>query len=97
MSCGERSKFYSSRVWKETRTAYKKSVGGLCERCKKKGMIVPGETVHHKIYLTDENLNDLSISLDFGNLELVCRECHAAEHGNPKRYKVMADGSVVAV
>lgn len=36
--------------------------------------------MHHKIHLTPENLNDPSITLNWANLELLCKPCHDAEH-----------------
>lgn len=72
--------FYNSRAWKNCQRAYKKSVGGLCERCKKEGIIKAGVMVHHKEHITPENINDPTITLDWSNLELLCRECHALEH-----------------
>lgn len=71
-----------------------KSVGGLCERCLAKGLIVPAEIVHHKIYLTPLNINDPSITTNFDNLEALCRKCHGEEHGNVKRYDIGADGKI---
>ena len=71
-----------------------KSVGGLCEECLSNGIIQPGEIVHHIIPLTPENINDVMISLSFDNLKLVCRDCHAKEHGNKKRYKVDETGKI---
>ena len=44
--------FYNSQAWKDTRRNYKQSVGGLCERCLKKGLYNPAEVVHHKTPLT---------------------------------------------
>lgn len=87
-------KFYASQAWKDCRKAYKKSVGGLCERCLKQGIFTPGEIVHHKVHLDDQNINDPMISLNWNNLQLVCRECHADLHGPHQRYKVMSDGSI---
>lgn len=87
--------FYTSRAWINTRKAYTKSVGGLCERCLKKGLIRPVGIVHHKVYLTPENINDPNVSLNWDNLEALCRECHEAEHrGIEKRYTVAEDGRV---
>lgn len=83
----ETEKFYWTRQWARTRTAYRKARGGLCERCLAKGIIAPGDIVHHKIHLTPENIGDVSLSLDFSNLELLCRDCHAAEHKDDSRYK----------
>lgn len=48
---------------------------GMCERCGQ-----PASQVHHKIYLTDSNLQDPEISLAWENLELLCDKCHAEEH-----------------
>lgn len=36
--------------------------------------------MHHKIYLTPQNINDPFITLAADNLETLCRECHAIEH-----------------
>ena len=89
--------FYQSQAWKHTRAAYTKAVGGLCERCKAKGLIVPGAIVHHQIYLTPQNIGNTDITLDWNNLELVCRNCHAQEHmGTDKRYQVDEWGRVTA-
>lgn len=72
--------FYKSKVWEETRIAYSKSVGNLCERCLARGEYVPGKIVHHKVHLTPNNISNPSFSLDWSNLELVCKECHDLEH-----------------
>ena len=67
--------FYQSAAWRKTREYIYKRDMGLCVRCGR-----PGEIVHHKIYLTPQNINNPNISLSEDNLELVCRECHAIEH-----------------
>lgn len=84
--------FYNSGVWKRVRAEYKKQAGGMCERC----LLQPGEIVHHKTPLTPQNINDPYTALGFGNLELVCRNCHAEAHGRAKRYTVDALGRVSA-
>lgn len=87
--------FYTSGAWEQCRAAYRKKAGGLCERCERKGLITPGEIVHHKIHITPANINNPDITLSFDNLELVCRDCHAEIHEkNKKRYKVDASGRV---
>ena len=89
--------FYKSQAWKRTRTAYAKAQGGLCEKCYAQGKIVPGEIVHHKIQLTPANINDTTVTLNWNNLELVCRECHAEEHGaHRRRFRVDEYGRVTA-
>lgn len=72
--------FYHSKEWKKTRAAYIASVGGLCERCLKRGIIKPGYIVHHKHYITADNINDPSITLNWDNLEYLCFDCHQEEH-----------------
>ena len=87
--------FYYTQAWKQCREAYTKYVGGLCERCYRNGVVTPGEIVHHKIHLTPKNMNDPSITLNFDNLELLCRDCHGQEHSTkPKRFKVDSLGRV---
>ncbi|GFN35366.1 HNH endonuclease signature motif containing protein [Tepidimicrobium xylanilyticum] len=73
-------KFYNSKEWKKCREAYKQSVNGLCERCLKAGKYVPGDEVHHKIYLSPDNINNPDITLNWDNLELLCASCHSKEH-----------------
>lgn len=88
-------KFYSSKTWQRTRKAYKQSVGGLCERCLAKGIIKAGVIVHHKKWLTPERIHDPEYTLNWNNLELVCRECHEDIHRNMLRYEFDEDGRVV--
>lgn len=85
---------YVSPEWIKTRTAYAKSKGGLCERCLQNGIVKAGVIVHHKIHLTPENITDPNVTLNWSNLELLCRDCHAVEHTN-RRYKIDAFGKVV--
>ena len=73
-------KFYNSKAWIQCRKAYKLSVNGLCERCLAKGLYVPGYEVHHKIYLSPQNINDPYITLGWENLEFLCSSCHSIEH-----------------
>lgn len=75
MSQSFATKFYHSKQWLECRESYITLVHGLCERCSG-----PGYIVHHKIYLTPENINDVSITLSFDNLEYLCLDCHNLEH-----------------
>lgn len=93
MAREEYDRFYQSRAWRRCRAAYKASVGGLCERCLAKGLIVPGDEVHHKTHLTPEGLQDPAIAYDWGNLELLCKECHLAEH-RPIRWRSDETGHV---
>lgn len=93
MALSEKDKFYATNAWKNTRNAYLRSVGGLCERCLKAGVIRGAEFVHHKIHLNEMNVNDPGITLAYSNLEALCRDCHAAEHGK-KRYWIDQNGDI---
>ncbi len=88
--------FYQSKAWKATRRAYMKSRLGLCERCGK-----PGEIVHHKRHITPRTVGDPAVTLDWANLELLCRSCHAYEHeGSPSMARGVGfdeDGNTVCV
>lgn len=97
--------FYRSKAWQHCRAAYAASVGGLCERCFRNGIVTAGEIVHHKIHVTSETINDPQVLLDWGNLELVCRECHRALHEEQfrkgfdpakRRFSVGEDGKISA-
>ena len=68
-------KFYLSKAWRDTRDYIFKRDMGLCVRCGR-----PGAIVHHKIYLTPQNIDNPYIALGEDNLETLCRDCHAIEH-----------------
>ena len=70
-----RKDFYVSKEWVKCRDSYAASVFYLCERCKR-----PGYIVHHKSYITDENVSDAEITLNWDNLEFLCLDCHNKEH-----------------
>lgn len=89
--------FYGSQAWKDCRAAYIKSVGGLCERCRSRGIITAGVVVHHKTHVNQDNVNDPNVTLNFDNLQLLCVQCHADVHAkNQKRYNVDKFGRVFA-
>ena len=88
------NKFYFSQAWKDCRNGYLKSVGGLCERCLKRGIYKPAEIIHHKVFLTPSNIEDPTITLNWENLTALCRDCHAEVHGRQRRYTVNTDGSI---
>ena len=72
--------FYNSTAWKRCREVYKRERAYLCENCLRKGIYKAGEIVHHKIEIDPININNPEITLNFDNLELLCRDCHAAMH-----------------
>lgn len=88
--------FYKSQRWVKCRNAYIKSVGYLCEDCLKKGIVNAAEEVHHKIFITEKNINDPNITLNWDNLVALCRECHKARHKglSERRFTIDEGGKV---
>ena len=68
--------FYNSSEWKALRNYKFGMAEGLCELCRKKGIVKAGREVHHRVSIQD----DWSKRLDFDNLILLCSDCHNAEH-----------------
>ena len=73
-------KFYSSKAWQDCRNEYAARVHYLCERCLKRGIYRPGVIVHHKIEIDPVTIEQPEVALNFNNLELLCRDCHAEVH-----------------
>lgn len=76
--------FYHSKAWRNCRESFIKYRiqvdGGMCQKCHKR----LGYIIHHKIYLSPENINDPQITLNFDNLLYWCEPCHSAEHNSHK-------------
>lgn len=90
--------FYSSKAWQDCRNEYAKRRHYLCENCLRKGIYRPGEIVHHKIELDPINIENPEVALNFDNLELLCRECHAEEHtekSKGRRYVFGLEGEII--
>lgn len=81
-------RFYKSKAWQDCAAAYKSSKGGLCEECLKHGLYSPAVIVHHKIHLSPLNIYNPEVTLNWNNLEALCRDCHAKRHSRQKRFKV---------
>lgn len=81
----EATGFYKTQAWKQTSRNYKKSVGGLCERCMKRGIIQTADIIHHRVPLTTETVSDLNLSLNWDNLQALCRKCHGEVHAELER------------
>ena len=67
--------FYKSTRWLKARAAYLESRHYVCERCGRAATIV-----HHRKYITPENVIDPSVTLNPENFEALCLACHNAEH-----------------
>ena len=88
----EVEKFYKSKQWKKKRASYIAYRNGRCERCPSAGVIV-----HHKQYITKDNVHDPNITLNFDNLELLCRKCHNQEHfADDIPYEFDEEGNLVS-
>lgn len=79
-------RFYNSKAWKVTRNAYITSKYGICERCGQSN----SKQVHHKKYLSETNINNPEVTLNFDNLELLCDVCHQREHN--EKYSPTIEG-----
>ena len=91
----KRRRFYDSVIWKRAKQEKIMMARGICERCGRKGT-----EVHHKIPLTDDNIDDPNISINPDNLELLCKSCHdqarCDEEGtNPNRIEFTENGDVI--
>ena len=96
MSYGIRRKFYKSKQWQLCRESYLTSVGRLCEECLKEGRITPAVIVHHKIELTEDNIDCPAVTINPQNLEAVCLDCHNKIHmSGQKRYTVDEMGRIL--
>lgn len=84
--------FYTSKPWRDLSFALKIKKGGKCERC--------GETLldwsmligHHKIPLTESNIDNPNITLNPNNIEIICHKCHDKEHhrfGNSRQVYIV--------
>lgn len=74
-------KFYKSKEWNKCRSAFIQeriaTDGGICQMCNEHN----GYIVHHIKELTPENIDDPNITLNFNNLQYVCKRCHDEHHG----------------
>lgn len=82
------ARFYNSPQWKKVRQAYRISKHNICERC---GGI--GYYVHHKTYINKSNIFNPDVTLNFDNLELLCKDCHNKEHFEQNEFD--ADGNLL--
>lgn len=71
--------FYHSKRWLVCREGYIQNRvlidGGLCEVCKKN----LGYILHHRVLLTEQNINDPEVTLSWDNLRWECKACHDEE------------------
>lgn len=70
MAKNREKSFYNSKAWAKCRRVYL-SEHPYCEKCSSIGKIVPAERVHHKIWLTKENIDSPTVTLCYKNLEVL--------------------------
>lgn len=74
---------YTSKAWIQFRFNLIIQRGPKCQRCGKVMIDTSKLIGHHIIHLSPANINDISITLNPDNVELICFDCHNKEH---KRY-----------
>ncbi len=76
----DRQKVYQSAKWKQLRQA-KLMADPLCEVCLVNGIIKPAIDVHHiDSFMNYTGSKRLQLAYDYGNLQSLCKECHAKLH-----------------
>ena len=70
------AEFYNSAEWKNLRNQKFFDADGLCELCRKNGIIRSAKEIHHKIPIEE----DWSKRLDYDNLIALCSDCHNQQH-----------------
>lgn len=72
--------FYTSKAWRDFAYTLKIKANGQCQRCEKNIIDFKYLIAHHKENITEENINNIKISLDPNNIEIICHDCHNKEH-----------------
>ena len=75
-------KLLNSKRWAEVKRIVWQRTGGLCERCRREGLIRAGVDCHHKTPVesakTEQEMEQLAY--DVSNVELLCVPCHIKVH-----------------
>jgi len=77
--------FYNSRAWRKLSLAYRKE-HPLCERCYRKGKIIPADVVDHIIPIRQGH-----DPFDVNNLQSLCHKCHNSKSGHQGAEKAIID------
>lgn len=71
--------FYCRKDYLDLAQACKIKSGGVCAKCG--GVFDISELrSHHKVELTLDNIDDVNITLNPDNIEVLCHDCHNAAH-----------------
>lgn len=81
MSQAWAKKFYNSKEWRALRARLIVEAHFLCAHCGENYLKDSAQLVgHHIKELTPANIQDVNISLNPANIEIICRRCHDKEH-----------------
>lgn len=64
--------FYQTKEWKRMRKHIFNKSHGLCDSCKERGLITPGNVVDHKLPMKTH----FELRLIESNLWVMCHKCH---------------------
>lgn len=100
-------KFYKSAKWQKAREIALMRDKYLCVLCAKEGRVTNADVVHHKIHLSEDNVDNPEIALNDKNLMSLCAEHHSLVHKgehakgrifqeeNPYNYTFDANGMLI--
>lgn len=72
--------FLCSKPWRDLSYRLKIERGGKCQRCGDMPEDMNYLIGHHMVELTEENVDDPTISLSPERIEIICFRCHNKEH-----------------
>lgn len=72
--------FYCRKPWRDLSYKLKIESKGICNRCNKSVLDFKYLIGHHKVELTEDNVDDPNISLNPDLIEIICHDCHNKEH-----------------
>mgnify|MGYP000968889846 CR=1 FL=1 len=75
--------FYCSKAWRDLSYRLKVERGGRCARCNFIAVTKDDWAKligHHKVELTEDNVDNPAISLNPDLIEVICLDCHNKEH-----------------
>lgn len=87
--------FYCRKPWRQLSAKLKIERAGKCARCNFQAVTqADWEKLigHHTVELTEDNVDDASVSLNPALIEIICQDCHNKEHrrfGHRKRVYIM--------
>ena len=73
-------RFYNSRIWRNFSKLLKIQNNYMCDKCNNVVLSTKKLISHHKIELTEDNVDDDNISLNKNNIDIICYDCHNRVH-----------------